>query len=74
MMNLCKLTLAALALMPAASLAVAAEQPKSASAGCICMEVYLPVCGALANGGRKTFSNACFAKCANAKIVHEGPC
>ncbi len=74
MMNLCKLTLAAIALMPAAGLAVAADEPKSETAGCICMEVYLPVCGALPNGERKTFSNACFAKCAKAKIVHEGPC
>lgn len=42
--------------------------------GCFCMEVYQPVCAKLPDGERKTFSNACFAKCAKATVIHDGPC
>jgi hypothetical protein len=58
---------------PPAEHRLVADQPKAEEA-CICMEVYLPVCATLPNGERKTFSNACFAKCAKAKTIHEGPC
>lgn len=59
---------------PSAKRLLADDKPKPDEKGCICMEVYLPVCAALPNGKRKTFSNACFAKCEKAKVIHEGPC
>ncbi len=74
MMGMFKLTLVSIALMLAPTGVLAADQPKPDEKGCICMEVYLPVCAALPNGEKKTFSNACFAKCAKAKVIHEGPC
>ena len=52
----------------------AAEQSKDAKDGCFCMELYQPVCGKLPGGEEKTFSNACFAKCAKSTVVHQGPC
>lgn len=36
---------------------------------CVCADVWMPVCGK--NG--KTYSNACFAKCAGVKF-HQGSC
>ena len=36
---------------------------------CVCTEVWMPVCGS--NG--KTYSNACFAKCAGVNF-HQGSC
>lgn len=39
------------------------------STGCICVELWLPVCGE--NG--KTYSNACFAKCAHVNYS-QGSC
>ncbi|HEY1735360.1 MAG TPA: hypothetical protein VGG12_01810 [Methylovirgula sp.] len=56
------------------SLRLAADPTADETKGCICMELYQPVCGKLPNGEKKTFSNACFAKCAKAKVLHEGPC
>lgn len=67
------LLLAAAALASPAKI-FAAEQSKSAKDGCFCMELYQPVCAKLPGGEEKTFSNACFAKCAKATVVHEGPC
>ncbi|MGB8279156.1 MAG: hypothetical protein WCF20_14665 [Methylovirgula sp.] len=74
MMGMFKLTLWSIALMAAPTVLLADDKPKADEKGCICMEVYLPVCATLPNGEKKTFSNACFAKCAKAKIIHEGPC
>ncbi|MGO9132754.1 MAG: Kazal-type serine protease inhibitor family protein [Methylovirgula sp.] len=56
-----------------AQLRLAADTPKS-DAGCICMELYLPVCGAGPDGTTKTYSNACYAKCAKATVIHKGKC
>ena len=56
-----------------AQLRLAADAPKS-DEGCICMELYLPVCGAGPDGTTKTYSNACYAKCAKASVVHKGKC
>jgi hypothetical protein len=36
---------------------------------CVCVQLWMPVCGV--NG--KTYSNACFAKCAGVKFK-QGPC
>jgi hypothetical protein len=36
---------------------------------CVCADVWMPVCG---NNG-KTYSNACFAKCAGVNF-HQGTC
>ena len=38
--------------------------------GCLCTEIYQPICGADA----KTYSNACKAKCANTAVAYEGEC
>lgn len=55
-------------------LRLVADQPKPDNGGCICTEIYLPVCAALSNGVKQTYSNACFAKCAKATIVQKGKC
>ncbi|MGA3302658.1 MAG: hypothetical protein ABSC72_05135 [Methylovirgula sp.] len=52
----------------------AADQTDGGEKGCICMELYQPVCAKLPTGEKKTFSNACFAKCAKATVIHDGPC
>ncbi len=71
-----KIGLAAIAFAAALSvpsLLLAADRPDS-DKGCICMDLYQPVCAKLPSGEKKTFSNACFAKCAKAILVHEGAC
>jgi len=52
----------------------AEDQSNGAKDGCFCMELYQPVCAKLPSGEQRTFSNACFAKCAKARVVHQGPC
>ena len=41
----------------------------------MCIMIYKPVCGNLANGNKKTFGNSCVA-CANKDVIDytEGPC
>jgi hypothetical protein len=73
MRGMLKLTLCVIALLPGARV-LAADQPKPDEKGCICMDLYLPVCAALPDGKSQTFSNACFAKCASATIIHQGAC
>jgi hypothetical protein len=38
-----------------------------------CNDMWMPVCGKL-NGMKHTYSNACWAKMAKARIVHKGEC
>lgn len=38
--------------------------------GCICNEIYQPVCGA--NG--ETYGNTCQAKCAGVRVLYNGKC
>ena len=38
-----------------------------------CTEQYAPVCGQI-GGSSKTYSNACFAKAAGAKVTADGEC
>jgi hypothetical protein len=40
----------------------------------ICTEVYQPVCGTNQSGMRVTYSNACFARAAQATDVTPGEC
>jgi hypothetical protein len=40
------------------------------SAGCICEQIFLPVCGT----DNRTYSNACVARCLKVEVQHPGPC
>jgi len=40
----------------------------------VCTQVYQPVCGTDKDGKRVTYSNACFARAANATNVTPGEC
>ena len=46
----------------------------AAPAVCICTEQYDPVCARTRDGTRRTYSNACRARCENAALVGRGPC
>jgi hypothetical protein len=72
-----KLTLASLVVMTvlaAPSRLLAEDQSNGAKPACVCISLYQPVCAKLPSGERKTFSNACFAKCEKARVVHAGSC
>ena len=47
--------------------------PKPTKPPIFCDETYIPVCG-VKDGARKTYSNACFAKADDAKVVADGEC
>jgi Kazal-type serine protease inhibitor domain len=40
----------------------------------VCTQIYQPVCGTDRDGKRVTYSNACFARAANATNVTPGEC
>ena len=40
----------------------------------VCTAQYLPVCAVDKNGVKATYSNACVARVAGARVVQEGPC
>ena len=40
----------------------------------VCTQIYQPVCGTDKDGKRVTYSNACFARVANATNVTPGEC
>lgn len=44
-----------------------------ASAATMCYELWQPVCGKV-GGVKRTYSNACWAKMAKARILHQGAC
>lgn len=77
MEKLLRVSLMSAAMMSAAAIPsqlLAEDRSNGEKDGCFCIEVYQPVCAKLPSGEQKTFSNACFAKCAKATLVHEGPC
>lgn len=41
---------------------------------CTCLMIYDPVCGAVNNGPKTTYGNACEAGCAGAEVIHKGEC
>jgi large-conductance mechanosensitive channel len=50
-----------------------ASIPEPAKAAKFCNEIFMPVC-AVKHGVRKTYSNACFAHLARARVLHAGEC
>ena len=51
----------------------AGQQPAVAKIG-ICPRIFLPVCALKPDGTRETFSNACVARSAHARVLHSGKC
>jgi hypothetical protein len=49
------------------------QTPTPTKTPIFCTENYDPVCGSK-DGAQKTYSNACFAKADDAKVVAEGAC
>ena len=56
-----------------AALVAASLAPAPAPAAGFCTAQWAPVC-ALKDGAQKTYSNACFAKTDDAKVVADGEC
>jgi hypothetical protein len=44
------------------------------SARGVCPQIHQPVCAVTPQGIRQTFSNACFARAARARVLHPGAC
>jgi len=42
--------------------------------GCICPDIWAPVCAVTPWGEEMTFGNVCEAECEGARIIHEGEC
>jgi hypothetical protein len=65
-----------IALLSCAVLAAAiTTMPRDAvAAPKVCSDLYAPVCGVAPNGTNETYSNACFARQAHARILHPGRC
>jgi hypothetical protein len=69
------MTSSRLALLSAAALATAmAAMPRDAVAAPKCSEIYTPVCAVAPSGMNQTYTNACFARAAHARILHAGAC
>ena len=68
--------LAAAAMAALAPATAAAEKAMLAQAQTpeVCTQIYQPVCGTDKDGKRVTYSNACFARAANATNVTPGEC
>ena len=58
------------------ALLAATHLPQStpAAAATLCNEIFQPVCARTKAGTVQTFSNACFAKVAGARVVSQGAC
>jgi hypothetical protein len=48
-------------------------KPKPTKPPIFCAETYIPVCG-VKDGAKKTYSNDCFARADDAKVVADGAC
>jgi hypothetical protein len=57
----------------AASTAFFGNQASAQNRSVICTQIFAPVC-AVRFGVARTYSNACFARAAGARIVAAGPC
>ncbi len=68
-----RLSLIALAALIVPVAARAADDPTQPRRPEVCSEQYNPVC-AEKGGTRQTYSNACFAKLAQAALVSDGQC
>jgi hypothetical protein len=66
-----RLSLSACALF--AGLSLVASAP-AAAAPKVCPENYAPMCGVTPSGVNETYSNACFARMAHARILAPGRC
>jgi hypothetical protein len=62
-----------LALLGALAVSTFTGQQPAVAKG-ICPLVVLPVCALKRDGTRETFSNACFARLAHARVLHAGDC
>lgn len=62
-----------LALLGALAVSTFTGQQPAVAKG-ICPLYVLPVCGLKKDGTRETFSNACFARRAHARVLHAGAC
>lgn len=62
-----------LALLGALAVSTFTGQRPAVAAG-ICPFIVAPVCALKRDGTRETFSNACFARRAHARVLHAGDC
>ena len=58
----------------ALALGAAFAPPQASAAPKFCPEIYKPVCAVTRAGVRQTYTNACFAQRAHARILHDGSC
>jgi len=64
-----------IAFLSCALIFAAAFAPRDAAAAPrFCPEIFKPVCAVNRAGVRQTYTNACFAQRAHARILHDGSC